>query len=363
MRVITFLVGTCLVVAGGIAWAAENNQPVRQLSIAKPAPTVDSGGNISSSDLSLRSLGEEILNGGGSAPTLGSYFAPTQYDYLGAASPWRGCSTFSPCFSQIESNNVTCTYTWLGIDASLEVGSNHIWHGYDLNSHIVEGAPANPSNRLILDGGKPTWYWAPMLDATVGGTSFHANIQGFLHAGEWEERNSFNYMFYWDQLYQEFFQLRFGYNYYDFQHEKADWANFHEAFAGVVLPAFPLRPSYHIFHDWYDSDIFDNGAGNFHVFGLSEALPAPLLITPNCYQEFTLSWDLWFNDGFNGADSDWSHSTLGIETDIPLGCGATLTPGVYYQSSFEESVNNNDECWAKVMLYLPLTTASQPFPY
>ncbi len=63
-----------------------------------------------------------------------------------------------------------------------------------------------------------------------------------------------------------------------------------------------------------------------------------------------LSAALVYNDGAAaaGVQSDWSHAVFGLATDFDLGNDCTLRPGVYYQSSMENTVNPSDEFWATV---------------
>ena len=65
----------------------------------------------------------------------------------------------------------------------------------------------------------------------------------------------------------------------------------------------------------------------------------------------SLTADVTYNDGFGSAtaDHDWSHATFGVSTGIALG-ELTFTPAVYYQSSFEDSVNTEDELWVSLSL-------------
>jgi len=51
------------------------------------------------------------------------------------------------------------------------------------------------------------------------------------------------------------------------------------------------------------------------------------------------------------VDHDWSHAVLGVSTDFDLGNDLTLTPGVYHQNTFEQSVNpDEDITWASLSL-------------
>jgi hypothetical protein len=60
------------------------------------------------------------------------------------------------------------------------------------------------------------------------------------------------------------------------------------------------------------------------------------------------SADAVYNDG-TGADSvdhDWSHILWGLSTSMTCPVtGAKVTPGIWYQTSMEDTVNENDEFW------------------
>ncbi len=61
-------------------------------------------------------------------------------------------------------------------------------------------------------------------------------------------------------------------------------------------------------------------------------------------------WDIVFNDGVGIAtDHDWSHMVWSLKTSMtcPM-TGAKVTPGIYFQNSFDSSVNNEDELWASL---------------
>jgi hypothetical protein len=70
----------------------------------------------------------------------------------------------------------------------------------------------------------------------------------------------------------------------------------------------------------------------------------------------TFSWDIVYNDGTGqidaidlNPDSDWSHMVWGLKTAMtcPM-TGAKIVPAVYFQNSFDDSVNDEDELWASI---------------
>ncbi len=81
--------------------------------------------------------------------------------------------------------------------------------------------------------------------------------------------------------------------------------------------------------------------GFVHILGLTYDCNLPETDLP-----LTFSWDITYNDGQGGTDidHDWSHMTWGIESSIDFGPGS-FTPAVYYQTSMEESINDENEFW------------------
>jgi len=118
---------------------------------------------------------------------------------------------------------------------------------------------------------------------------------------------------------------------------------------GFSMPnLFPLGPSFLI--PSYEGDFEwvgiqpaeDADNGWIHTFGLSYDIPVPVLIPEQEDQSLSLSWSLSYNDGVFGSNSDWSHSTAALST-VSEWKGISFTPIIYYQWSFEETVNEDNE--------------------
>ena len=69
-------------------------------------------------------------------------------------------------------------------------------------------------------------------------------------------------------------------------------------------------------------------------------------------QVVNLSVNAVYNAGTYGkaVDHDWSHIVWGASTAIPVAQNLTFTPGIYYQTSMEDSVNKSDEYWTSLSL-------------
>ena len=95
--------------------------------------------------------------------------------------------------------------------------------------------------------------------------------------------------------------------------------------------------------------------GWIHRFGLDYNLVVGEIIPNNPEQVFTFGWDITYNDGAGLAgtsdalgtdvDHDWSHMTWSVVTEIGCPWGGTFRPGLYYQTSMDDSVNDEDELW------------------
>ena len=79
--------------------------------------------------------------------------------------------------------------------------------------------------------------------------------------------------------------------------------------------------------------------------------------SPVTGDELTLNLhtEVVYNDGVspNGAsdvDHDWSNAVFGINTTMDIGNNLSFTPGIYYQSSWDKSVNTEDEFWTTLSM-------------
>ena len=139
--------------------------------------------------------------------------------------------------------------------------------------------------------------------------------------------------------------------------QAADMQELFASFAWQDLCPLGLVPSYTVLTMWPSEG---NSAGRknsgwAHIFGLAYDLAVPALIEGSSEQILHLSAAAVYNDGVApgvvvGAasgtiDHDWSHAVFGISTDFAIGDNFTFTPGVYHQSSWEDTVNTEDETW------------------
>ncbi|KKK89549.1 hypothetical protein LCGC14_2731970, partial [marine sediment metagenome] len=141
-----------------------------------------------------------------------------------------------------------------------------------------------------------------------------------------------------------------SYIYYDFPDvasNDADQQEFNIGFSWPEICPFGTVPSYTIVYIWSAEGGGANRdiEGFIHVFGINKDIEVDCLENP-----VSFSWDLTYNDdaGRANVDHDWSHTTFGLSTSFDgIGSG-TLTPGIFYQISMDDSVNTQNELWTGI---------------
>jgi len=148
---------------------------------------------------------------------------------------------------------------------------------------------------------------------------------------------------------------KIGWVNYEFPHVSSDLGDMQEMFATFSLPEIcpeGVVPSYTVLKMWASQSLSLNRevSGWLHILGLDYDLPIEGLLPETPEQILHLSAAMVYNDGalLGGVDHDWSHAVFGVSTDFDLGYDCTLRPGVYYQSSWDDSVNPSDEFWCSV---------------
>lgn len=231
---------------------------------------------------------------------------------------------------------VTVDTTWV---------SKYIWRGIDI---LDDKAAFQPSVSVDLGSGFSATVWASWAGASQNGGSVSTvdademdYILSYGNSINEGEASAINYSLNWV--------------YYDFTDQPSKAADAQEINASFAMPNIcpgGVVPSYTIVRMWSAKDGDAGSVGGWiHVLGLDYGLTVPGFMENNPEQTIDLHWDLTFNDGAGaaagGVDSDWSHMTFGASTDIALGSG-TFRPGVFYQVSMEDTVNNEDEFYTGV---------------
>ena len=219
----------------------------------------------------------------------------------------------------------------------------YIWRGFDI---LDDAGAFQPSVDFQHESGFGANLWmsypdrggsTEMVDSRVDLTEFDYTVyyNGTAFEGSWETNYSI------------------GWRYYDLIRRSSRNADAQEIFLEFEMPQLtgtPLIPHAGIYQYWPAHGGGDNSdvAGTFYLMGFSYLLPTEEQL-PDV--PLTFSWDIMYDDGAgaNNVDSDWSYMLWGLKTefDCPM-TGGTITPYLYFQNSFERSVNTEDELWGGV---------------
>jgi hypothetical protein len=237
-----------------------------------------------------------------------------------------------------------------GITGSIDLTyqSKYIWRGFDVFAND-DGATQLTANLDFFD------------------TGFGMNVVGHSAVGSGhvnEERWDYN-VYYGNVLFAEDVlqtNYRLGFVHYNYAELPSDYRDLEELHAVLSMPNVTgvqgLVPSY-VLIKMYPAEggsagVNGNASGFMHIGMLDYTFAVPGVTADVPEQVFKLHSELVYNDGISpnstNVDQDWSHSVFGVSTDVDLGYGFTMTPGLYYQYTWEKTVNGEDELWGTVGL-------------
>lgn len=231
-------------------------------------------------------------------------------------------------------------YIWRGFDIFRDAGAMHVMA--DLNLFDSGFGVSAVGHQSLSDGFGELQRW--------DGTLYYQNV---LWSGEPLATN-----------------FRLGYVYY--YYPKTNFGLTQDLMEGHVILSWPnllpiqgLQPSYAFAYMWpgrqndwaqiVNPTFDDDCRGIFQIFMLDYAFTVPGLFSPDD-QVVKLHSELVWNGGLSplGAkvNSGLSDAVIGASTDFVFGAdrNIVLTPAIYYQFSFEETVNPDNEFWASVSL-------------
>ncbi len=243
----------------------------------------------------------------------------------------------------------------LGVDVDVTWVSKYIWRGFDM---LDDKAALQPSVSVdIFDSGFSVTAWA-----SYAGSSKGAGDVSTVNGTEWNYILTYSNSAFEGEIYQMDYAA--NYIYYDFIDGASKTADTQEINVSVAFPqlcGFGVVPNYTAIYMWpaRSGGISNSMGGWIHQFGLDYDLTLGEILPNNPEQILTFSWDITYNDGAGGrstnpvvppsdVDHDWSHMTWGVSTEITCPLGGKLRPGVYYQTSMDDSVNDEDEFWTGV---------------
>lgn len=228
--------------------------------------------------------------------------------------------------------------------------SKYMWRGFNIyGSH---GA-IQPSVDFAHDCGFSANVW---MSYPVG--SGENDAGGSIN----DQLTEFDYtLAYGNSILEDAYQTNYsiGWRYYDFTKTSSKDNDMQEVFVEFDMPnlvgnGFTPRGA------WYQMWNSQSGGANRNtsgsIFSLGFGYDFTLEQAPELPMSFT--WDIVYNGGAaaqtvapkyqgSGVDHDWSHMVFGLATEIQCPwTGGTFVPAVYWQNSFEDTVNNSDELWA-----------------
>jgi len=218
----------------------------------------------------------------------------------------------------------------------------------------------------------------PSLDLDLFGTGFGVNVMGHrANSSEYELSERWDYTLYYqngvfmDETYALMYRLGWVYyNYPDLSKSDADLQEMHAILSLPKVCPTGIVPTYVLVKLWpnssgslvakqFDLSILQPSTGTAsgwaHIFMLDYPLVVGGILPDTPEQVFNLHTEVVFNDGVGPAgqnvDHDWSNVVFGVSTGIDLSDELVLTPGVYYQITMEDTVNDDkDELWTTLSM-------------
>jgi len=252
--------------------------------------------------------------------------------------------------AQDEPLGVTVDATWV---------SKYLWRGFDL---LDDKGAFQPSVDVDLFGsGFSVNVWAsyPTSVGDMNKTATNRAGASRVDATEFNYALAYETVVYEGDDWETTVRVQTVYrDFIDIHSEAADDVEVGVQIAMPNLCTAGFVPSYYVGKLWpaqgsagvgkVDLPVGYNGW--VHVFGLSYDLTVEGLTADTPEQVFTFSAATVYNDGFAGAavDHDWSHALFGVSTEFELAENVSLRPAFYYQSSWEDTVNPEDEMWVSV---------------
>lgn len=249
--------------------------------------------------------------------------------------------------AQDEALGVTVDATWV---------SKYLWYGFD---RLDDKGAFQPSVDVDLFGsGFSVGVWASYPTSAGDMNKSPANPAGNSRVDATEYRYTAAYSTVFCEGEPGAVAVTARGTYYDFIDQPSKAGDAEEVGVEVALPNLcpaGVVPSYYVGRIWPAKSgtprtgkvdlIPGDYDGWIHVFGLSYDLALPGLSPDTPEQVVSFSASAVYNDGFAGGtvDHDWSHALFGVSTSFELAENVHLTPAVYYQSSWEDTVNPEDE--------------------
>lgn len=191
---------------------------------------------------------------------------------------------------------------------------------------------------------------------------FRANSSGFENDEKLDYRVYYYNSFFEDEAYAMDYKITWIYhNFVDSSRRVANSQEIEAEFEWPELFPWRITPRYIVSSEWPAGSNYENHneGGWVHIFGIGYDFSMASLLESGAEQDVHFSVDIVYNDGTGancnahantGVDHDWSHAVYGISTSFEISDDLTFTPGIYYQTSMDDSVNTSDEYWMSLSL-------------
>ena len=233
--------------------------------------------------------------------------------------------------------------------------TKYLWRGF--NVYGSKGA-WQPSVDFAFENGFSANVWMSYPIGT-GENDAGSGINSDLTEYDYTLAYSNNIM---EDVYQTNYKV--GWRYYDYTKTSTKDNDMQEFFLEFDMPNIignGLTPRGAWYQMWNSESGGANSGAGGGIFAIGVGYDFTLEQAPEV--PLNVSWDIVYNDG-TGAPTeagyavgdvvhDWSHQVFGLSTvmDCP-GTDAKIVPAIYWQNSFEDSVNDSDELWAGVSFSL-----------
>lgn len=208
----------------------------------------------------------------------------------------------------------------------------------------------------------------PSIDLDLYGTGFGFNVAGHrANSSDFENGERWDYTLYYcnkmfqDETYATDYMVAWRYyNYPDLSSGNADLQEAHALLSWPKMCPAGFIPRYCLVKLWPSESGSWVGhmahpgtaSGWAHILMVDYPMTIAGILPETPEQVLNWHTELVFNDGVGpggqNADHDWSNFVFGASTDFDLGNSMILTPGLYYQISMDDSVNDDDQLWATV---------------
>ena len=228
--------------------------------------------------------------------------------------------------------------------------SRYIWRGFDVYGPGAHGAiqPSIDVDLFATGFGFKTWMSKANTD------KFENNEQ------RWDYTLYYQNSVFDGECYATNYRLSWVYyNYPDNPHRLADLQEMSMVLAWPnIFPVKGLVPAYALIKLWpaHSHSMVTEASGFAHVFMLDYGFAICPILPNTVEQKINLHAETIYNDGVDprpggpGVDHDWSNAVFGITAPVDIAKNLTFTPGYYYQSSWDDSVNDEDENWVSLSM-------------